>query len=74
MTTVWAMLGDAFYHSLIFDGWVRVDNYVDRHGLVAMVRARRLSDSPAPHTDPEDLSALHTARIANWVGGPSGLQ
>jgi hypothetical protein len=38
MTTVWAMLGNTFYLALVLDGWVRVDDYVDGHGLVAMVR------------------------------------
>jgi hypothetical protein len=38
MTTVWAMLGSAFYLALMFNGWVRVGDYVDGHGLVAMVR------------------------------------
>ena len=38
MTTVWAMLGIAFYRALVHDEWVRVDDYVDGHGLVAMVR------------------------------------
>lgn len=39
MTTVWAMLGNAFYLALVLNGWKRVDDYVDGHGLVAMVRA-----------------------------------
>jgi hypothetical protein len=38
MTKVWAMLGNAFYLALVFNGWVRADDYVDAHGLVAMVR------------------------------------
>jgi hypothetical protein len=42
MTTVWAMLGNAFYLALVLDGWVRVDDYVDGHGLVAMVRTDRI--------------------------------
>jgi hypothetical protein len=37
MATVWAMLGNAFYLALVLNGWVRVDDYVDGHGLVAMV-------------------------------------
>jgi hypothetical protein len=36
-TTVWATLGNAFYLALVLNGWVRVDDYVDGHGLVAMV-------------------------------------
>ena len=31
------MLGDAFYLALVLNGWVRVDDYVDGHGLVEMV-------------------------------------
>ena len=31
------MLGSAFYLALVLNGWVRVDDYVDGHGLVAMV-------------------------------------
>jgi hypothetical protein len=42
MTIVWAMLGNAFYLTLVLNGWVRVDDYVDGHGLVAMVRANRI--------------------------------
>jgi hypothetical protein len=38
MTIVWAMLGNAFYRALVLNGWVRADDYVDGHGLVAMVR------------------------------------
>jgi hypothetical protein len=38
MITVWAMLGSAFYLGLVVNGWVRVGDYVDAHGLVAMVR------------------------------------
>jgi hypothetical protein len=38
MTTVWAMLDSAFYLALVFNGWVRVGDYVYGHGLVAMVR------------------------------------
>ena len=37
MAIVWAMLGNAFYLALVLNGWVRVDDYVDGHGLVAMV-------------------------------------
>jgi hypothetical protein len=37
MTIVWAMLGNAFYLALVLNGWVRLDDYVDGHGLVAMV-------------------------------------
>jgi hypothetical protein len=37
MAIVWAMLGSAFYLALVLNGWVRVDDYVDGHGLVAMV-------------------------------------
>ena len=37
MATVWVMLGNAFYLALVLNGWVRVDDYVDGHGLVAMV-------------------------------------
>jgi hypothetical protein len=36
-TTVWAVLGNAFYLALVLNGWVRADDYVDAHGLVAMV-------------------------------------
>ncbi len=38
MATVWVMLGNAFYLALVRNGWVRADDYVDEHGLVAMVR------------------------------------
>jgi hypothetical protein len=38
MTTIWAILEDAFYYALLLNGWVRLDDYVDGHGLVAMVR------------------------------------
>ena len=38
MTTVWAMLGDVFNIALVLDGWMRMDDYIDGHGLVAMVR------------------------------------
>ena len=31
------MLGNAFYLALVLDGWVRVDDYVDGHDLVAMM-------------------------------------
>jgi hypothetical protein len=41
MTTVWAMLGNAFYLALVLDGSVPVDDYVDGHGLVEMVRTNR---------------------------------
>jgi hypothetical protein len=37
MTTLWAMLDSAFYLALVVNGWVRIDDYVDGHGLVAMV-------------------------------------
>jgi len=37
LATVWAMLGNAFYLALVPNGWVRVDDYVDGHGLVAIV-------------------------------------
>ena len=53
-TTVWAMLGNAFYLALVLNGWVRVDDYVDGHGLVAMVpmaadlRNRPLLDPQQP--------------------------
>jgi hypothetical protein len=43
MTTVWAMLGNTFYLALVLDGWVRVDDYVDGHGLVEMVRTNRIT-------------------------------
>jgi hypothetical protein len=36
-TTVWATLGNTFYLALVLNGWVRVDDYVDGHGLVEMV-------------------------------------
>ncbi len=39
MTIVWATLGNAFYLALVLNGWVRADDYVDGHGLVAMVRS-----------------------------------
>jgi hypothetical protein len=38
MTIVWALLGNAFYLALVLNGWVRADDYVDGHGVVAMVR------------------------------------
>ena len=41
MTTMWAMLGSAFYFALVFNGWVRVGDYVDAHGLVAMGRTTK---------------------------------
>ena len=31
------MLGNAFYLALVLNGWIRADDYVDGHGLVAMV-------------------------------------
>jgi hypothetical protein len=31
------MLDSVFYLALVLNGWVRVDDYVDGHGLVAMV-------------------------------------
>ena len=31
------MLGNAFYLALVLNGWVRVDDCVDGHGLVGMV-------------------------------------
>ena len=71
MTVVWVLLGGALYHSLMFDGWVRVDNFVDEHSLVAMARARRFSDSPVSHSDSEHLAGLPTEQIANCVGGIS---
>jgi len=37
-TTVWAMLGGRFYCALILDGWVRIDDHMDEHGFVRMVR------------------------------------
>ena len=37
-TTVWAVLGNAFYLALVLNGWVRADGYLDGHGLVAMVQ------------------------------------
>jgi len=40
MATVWVMLGNAFYLALVLNGWVRVDDYVDGNGLVAMVRTK----------------------------------
>jgi hypothetical protein len=52
MTTLWAMLDSAFYFALMLDGWVRVDDYVDGHGLVALVpivaelKIRMLHDPP----------------------------
>jgi hypothetical protein len=39
MTTLWAMLYGTFYLALMPNGWVRVDDHVNRHGLGAMVRA-----------------------------------
>ena len=74
MTTVWVILGDAFYHSLMFDGWVRVDNYIDGHGLVAMARTLRLSDSPVPNTQSGNLGGLQAAAIADWVEGQPDLR
>ena len=71
MTVAWVMLGGAFYHSLMFDGWVRVDSYVDGHSLVAMARGRRFSDTVALGTESEDLDGLGTEQIANCVGGIS---
>jgi hypothetical protein len=38
MTTIWAILEDACYYVLLLNGWVRLDDYVDGRGLVAMVR------------------------------------
>jgi hypothetical protein len=56
MTTVWAMLGSVFYIALVLDGWVCVDDYVDGHGLVGMVRTNQVmkalystSDDPGVH-------------------------
>lgn len=50
MATVWVMLGNAFYLALVLNGWVRVDDYVDGHGLVAMVSiAAELKPSARPH-------------------------
>jgi hypothetical protein len=46
MTTMWAMLGNAFYLALVLDGWVRVDDYVDGHGLVGMVRTNPIMQPP----------------------------
>ena len=40
------MLGNAFYLALVLNGWVRLDDYVDGHGLVAMVTAL-----PAPPSE-----------------------
>jgi hypothetical protein len=37
MATVWAILGGTFYFALVVNGWVRVDDHVDVHGLVAMI-------------------------------------
>jgi hypothetical protein len=37
MATLWVTLGNAFYLALVLNGWVRVDDYVDGHGLVAMI-------------------------------------
>jgi hypothetical protein len=51
MTTVWAMLGNAFYLALVLDGWARVDDYVDGHGLVAMVRTKRITKPLYPISD-----------------------
>ena len=31
------MLGNTFYLALVHNGWVCADDYVDGHGLVAMV-------------------------------------
>ena len=31
-------LGSAFYLALVFNGWVRIGDYINAHGLVAMVR------------------------------------
>jgi hypothetical protein len=48
------MLGNAFYLALVLNGWVRVDDYVDGHGLVAMVplvadlKSRSLFDPRQP--------------------------
>ena len=47
MATVWVMLGNAFYLALVLIGWVRVDDYVDGHDLVAMVRTNRLMQPDA---------------------------
>jgi hypothetical protein len=47
MTTAWAMLGNAFYLALVLDGWVRVNDYVDGHGLVAMVRTKSNNEAAA---------------------------
>ena len=46
------MLDSVFYLALVLNGWVRVDDYVDGHALVAMVpivaelKNRTLLDPP----------------------------
>jgi hypothetical protein len=35
------MLGSAFYLALVLNGWARVGDSVDAHGLVAMVRTTK---------------------------------
>jgi hypothetical protein len=67
MTTAWVMLGDSFYRSLIRDGWERVDNHVDQHGLVVMTRTRRSLDSPVPDMGFENVGCPLTAESSSWV-------
>jgi hypothetical protein len=44
------MLGNAFYLALVLNGWIRADDYVDGHGLVAMVpMAAELKDDVFLH-------------------------
>jgi hypothetical protein len=52
--TLLVMLDSAFYLALLLNGWVRVDDYVDGHGLVAMAPIgaelinRKLLDPQSP--------------------------
>jgi hypothetical protein len=53
LTGMTTMMGDAWQRLLphtVLDGWVRVDDYVDGHGLVAMVRANRVLGNTAKAT------------------------
>ena len=45
MTTVWAMLGFAFYLVLVVNRWVNVGHCVDGYGLVAIVSKRPNNDA-----------------------------
>ncbi len=51
MTTLWAMLDSVFYLALVLNGWVRVDDYVDGHGLVAMAPVGAMAPIVASGSD-----------------------